>query len=76
MHVQVFWHDESADTTAFGGSASIMHLSSGLNLTVASADNDAGFDYWFVQGGIKNKYVAAGKTHFLLVTTNQQLLSA
>ena len=58
------FNDDSADTTAVSGSLSAMHVPTGLNVTFAAGDDDAGFDYWFVQAGIKQKVFSAGATAF------------
>ncbi len=60
------WHENNSNTTSFGGSASFLHKPTGLNITVASADNDTGFDYYFVQGGIRKNIFPAGQTNFSL----------
>ena len=56
--------DDSDDTDAVAGSISAMHVPTGLNVTFAAGDDDDGFDYWFIQGGIKQKIFAAGATAF------------
>lgn len=56
----------AVDTEIFGGSASIMHIPTGLFLTgaAASSDPEGGTDgsMWFLQGGVERKWMPYGAT--------------
>jgi predicted porin len=61
------WDDrEGDDRQIFGGSASIMHVPTGLFLNAAAAtrdiDDEDGGEMWFVQGGIEKKFLPYGAT--------------
>ena len=63
--------DEFADFSRYGGSASILHISTGLFLTGAAATHEAdvpvfvGADdpfFWYLKAGIYQKFFSHGKT--------------
>jgi hypothetical protein len=62
------WNDnKSTDltTTILNGSASVLHSPTGLNLTLASANQDTQVresSYWYVKGGWLGELVSWGKT--------------
>jgi predicted porin len=69
------WDDRNeADTEIFGGSASIMHVPTGLFLNAAAATRDIsdedGGEMWFVQGGIEKKFLPYGATTFFVDYAN------
>jgi predicted porin len=61
------WDDRAGDEREiFGGSASIMHVPTGLFLNGAAAtrdiDEEDGGEMWFLQGGIEKKFLPYGAT--------------
>ena len=59
-----FYHDDSADETGVSGSASALHVPTGLNVTFAAGDDNISKEFWYVKAGIKQKIFAAGATAF------------
>jgi len=60
-----FWDRD--DREILSGSASVLHLPTGLNLTIASATLDIDRNhpqYWYVKGGIRRDIFACGATAF------------
>lgn len=62
-------HRDNDESETFGGSASIMHVPTGLYLAFAAAERDfadptlhADPSYWYVQGGIEKKILPYGST--------------
>jgi hypothetical protein len=63
------WDDRSAalgDLEIWGGSASIMHIPTGLFISVMGAQRDFddvdGGSFWYIQGGVERKWLPYGTT--------------
>jgi predicted porin len=60
-------NDNAFEAQIFGGSASVMHIPTGLYLTFFGAERDVegrrdGGEFWYLQGGIERKWLPYGNT--------------